>query len=335
MFDKKSVLEVREEMPKKSTFLRDEFFGEEKKYWTDEVSIETKKNGIPILPIVTENSEGTLMTNGIIKREKLKIPRMNPVHIINADEIYNDREAGEDPNQEPDIEAKTDRKIIEKLVLQEAALSRSEEFQASTILFKGKTDLIGLDDLGNRKSYNVDFGITNKFVLDLTEGWKNSNANPFKTLDKMMRTHALSQRPFEKIIMGKGAVELLEWHNITLKLLNTEGWKLFNFDPEQYSAVGARYIGTYKGHPIYEYQNQYEDEGKLYDMIPEFGVSIASKGNERKYGRIINLKNPVPPTDRISYESRDEKAIKVETETKVILTPYDVSAIVIADVEGV
>ena len=66
MFDKKTVLEVREDIPKKSTFLRDEFFNDERKYWTDTIIIESKKNGIPILPIVTENSQGTLMTNGVV-----------------------------------------------------------------------------------------------------------------------------------------------------------------------------------------------------------------------------------------------------------------------------
>ena len=78
-----------------------------------------------------------------------------------------------------------------------------------------------------------------------------------------------------------------------------------------------------------------KDNGVLKDMIPEFGVSMASKGNHRKYGRIINLKDPIPPTDRISYEARETKAIKVETETKVMLVPNDVSAFVTADVEGV
>ena len=73
MFDKKTVLEVREDIPKKSTFLRDEFFNDERKYWTDTIIIESKKNGIPILPIVTENSQGTLMTSGVVKRDTLKI----------------------------------------------------------------------------------------------------------------------------------------------------------------------------------------------------------------------------------------------------------------------
>ena len=45
MFDKKTVLEVREDIPKKSTFLRDEFFNDERKYWTDTIIIESKKNG--------------------------------------------------------------------------------------------------------------------------------------------------------------------------------------------------------------------------------------------------------------------------------------------------
>ncbi len=335
MFDKKTVLEVREDIPKKSTFLRDEYFNDERKYWTDEILIETKKNGIPILPIVTENSEGTLMTNGVVKRERLKVPRMNPYHVINAEEIYEDREAGEDPNQEPDIEAKTDRLISEKLVFQEEALSRSEELQAAQIMFKNILKLKGLDDFGNKKEYTVDYQMPNKIILDLTNGWTNNNANPFKTLDEMLRLQALSQRPLNKIIMGKGAVDLLQWHNTTLKLLDINAWKLFNFDPEQYSAVGARYIGTYKGHHIFEYQNQYEEDGVLKDMIPDFGVAMAPKGNQRKYGRIINLKNPVPPTDRISYEAREEKAIRVETETKVILVPLDVSGFVTADVEGV
>lgn len=335
MFDKKTVLEVREDIPKKSTFLRDEFFNDERKYWTDTIIIESKKNGIPILPIVTENSQGTLMTNGVVKRDTLKIPRINPFHVINAEEIYEDREVGEDPNQEPDVEAKTDKKIAEKLVLQEEAISRSEELQAAQIMFLAILKLKGLDDFGNAKEYTVDYKMPNKFVLNKTDGWTNSGANPFKTLDMMLRTHALSQRPLDKIIMGKGAVDLLQWHNETLKMLDINGWKLFNFDPEKYNAVGARYIGTYKGYPIYEYQNQYEDNGVLKDMIPEFGVSMASKGNQRKYGRIINLKDPIPPTDRISYEVRETKAIKVETETKVMLVPNDVSAFVTADVEGV
>ena len=335
MFDKKSVLEVREDMPKQSTFLRDEYFSEEKKYWTDEVVIETKKNGIPVLPIVTENSEGTLMTNSVVKRQTLIIPRMNPFHIINSDEIYKDREAGENPNEEPDVEAKIDKKISEKLVLQEKALSRSEELQAAQILFKGITNLVGFDDLGNKKSYMVDYGITNKTVLTSGNGWTNPSVNPFLTLDNMLRTHALSQMPVNKIVMGKGAIDALKWHDKILKLLDINGWKLLNFDPEQYNGLGARYIGTYMGYPIYEYQNQYEEDGVIKQMVPDYGVSVASRGNEIKYGRIMDLEVPTPPTDRISYEAREKKAIKVETETKVILVPYDVSSIVIADVEGV
>lgn len=255
IYQPRHLAEVVRSAPPVHTFLRDTFFKNVKTFATKEVDIDIVKGDREMAAFVHPKlGAETLDAEGY--ETKSYIPPMVNPDIVTTAEDYMNRAPGETIYSERTPAQRAAEQLVREYQRLDDSISRREEWMCAQALTTGAIQIVG-------KGVNeeIDFGFTNKVVLNGTEQWGQSGADILGMLEDwvdMVYTNGFAN--VDRIICGRTALKLLKNDKGILEKMDNRRYQTGEFNARDLPN-GVRYHGylTDSGLEIYSYKEVYVD----------------------------------------------------------------------------
>lgn len=297
-FTTRALLPLVSEDKRAESFLRDHFFSDVQTYETRLVEFDVLNDQRQTALPVDMDEGGSILKDYGFKNYRFEAPYFAPETITTAEDIIDNRMAGETVYTTKRAEERLGEKVGRDLRKLEKALTRAEEWMCAQVLAYGKIQL-----RSHGRASTIDFwedlqsADQPKTTLSGTALWSApTTANPFKDLRKARRDiiEASGISPTEAI-MGAEAIEaFLAYLDASNQHLDLRRMELGYIKPEML-ANGATYWGRLldSGLDIYSYDATVNIDGTKTYVLPSKAVIIGSPdvGTSMTYGPCPLLKN--------------------------------------------
>ena len=155
-----------------STFLIDTFFKDQTPSPTKKVVIDFVKEGAPLAAFVHPKNPVGIMENDGYETKEFTTPLLAPTRVLDEERIST-RMAGEDPHLSKTEATRAGKYVIEDLTKNINSIKRRMEWMANQAIFGGKIPIKSSD-----LDYEIDFGFTNKEVLEDKAKWNETDSDP-------------------------------------------------------------------------------------------------------------------------------------------------------------
>ncbi len=278
IYQPRYLAEVVRSAPPVHTFLRDTFFTNVKTFPTERVDIDIVKGDREMAAFVHPKLGAETMELEGYETKSYKPPMVNP-DLVTTAENYMKRSPGEIIYSGKTPEQRAAEQLASEYKRLDDAISRREEWMCAQVLTTGAIHVKGkgLDE-------EIDFGLTNKVVLEGTQRWGQSGADILGQLEDWVDdVYTNGFANVDRIICGKDALKLLKNDKGILEKLDNRRYQAGEFNARDLPN-GVRYHGylTDSGLEIYSYKEVYVDraEGdgkpKVRKMIPDNAIILIS-----------------------------------------------------------
>jgi len=276
-----------------TSFLKRTFFPDGDTFVTDEVLLDFQKGKRKMAPFVAPRVGGITQEREGFKTEKYLAPKIAPQRIITIDDLVT-RGLGENvisdktpAQRQVDLLAKDIRELSDQII-------RRQEWMCAQALRHGKIIMKGYIDQRdtNYVEQVLDFGFTNKEVLEGTDRW-GQGGDIYEDLENWkLEVTKKTDAMVDMAILGRGALKAFRNDEKIQKYMDIRNMNNIEYKP-QYRGDGVSYIGRIAelNLDIYTYDSWYIDDDKvLQPYIPEDTVILAKANlGETLYGAITQL----------------------------------------------
>ena len=276
-----------------TSFLKRTFFPDGDTFVTDEVLLDFQKGKRKMAPFVAPRVGGITQEREGFKTEKYLAPKIAPQRIITIDDLVT-RGLGENvisdktpAQRQVDLLAKDIRELNDQII-------RRQEWMCAQALRHGKIIMKGYIDQRdtNYVEQVLDFGFTNKEVLEGTDRW-GQGGDIYEDLENWkLEVTKKTDAMVDMAILGRGALKAFRNDEKIQKYMDIRNMNNIEYKP-QYRGDGVSYIGRIAelNLDIYTYDSWYIDDDKvLQPYIPEDTVILAKANlGETLYGAITQL----------------------------------------------
>ena len=322
---------------KPKTFIRDNFFKNEKTHELQKFEIEFRKGRELVAPYVSEFIPGTEMIKNTYESKFYKAPKVAPMRTFTAHELFFEKLAGETIYGGKSPDERRAELLANSLRDFEEQITRREEIMCIEALFNGKVLVEG-----EGVKDEITYGTIN--TITPTTLWSNlAGADIIADLSAAINDigEKTGLRP-EMIVVDPVAASYIMNNEKLKNLLDLRNYNIGELAPKDLPS-GAMYVGTLApfGLPIYSYQNQVSTlnaDGKTLTtkkLIPEGTVLLAPSNNVMHYGAAADVEKGIIVGKRTVFQDQDSKSntVEIRTESRPLPVIYDLDAIRILKVK--
>ncbi|MFP9128534.1 major capsid protein [Niallia sp. BSM11] len=276
-----------------TSFLKRTFFPDGDTFVTDEVLLDFQKGKRKMAPFVAPRVGGITQERDGFKTEKYLAPKIAPQRIITIDDLVT-RGLGENvisdktpAQRQVELLAKDIRELNDQI-------TRRQEWMCAQALRHGKIIMKGYIDQRdtNYVEQVLDFGFTNKEVLEGTDRW-GQGGNIYEDLENWkLEVTKKTDAMVDMAMLGRGALKAFRNDEKIQKYMDIRNMNNIEYKP-QYKGDGVSYIGRIAelNLDIYTYDSWYLDDDKVMQpYIPDDTVILAKANlGETLYGAITQL----------------------------------------------
>lgn len=258
IFTPRTLGRLVQRIPKRSTFLINTFFTDETPHVTETIEVDFKKGNRRMAPFVHPVRGGKTIENEGYQTKSYKTPLLAPNKVTTAQDLLS-RMAGENPYSGVTPADRAIKKLGDDFIELEDMIARRKEYMAASVIFGGKIPIIGegLNEV-------IDFGFTNKEVLDGTtkKKWSNAASDPRADLkrwrEKVQKTGFTNPNI---VVFASDVADVFINHEKVKSVLDVRNYALGTIAPKQ-TQPGVTYIGTDHelGVDYYSYNEWYLDD---------------------------------------------------------------------------
>jgi hypothetical protein len=291
----RALLALIEPFDQPSQFLLDTFFPDEQTFDSEEVYFDKLSNTRQLAPFVSPLVAGKPMRSRGHVTKCFKPAYVKPFHAVEPAKALK-RRAGERLGGELSPERRRDLAVADNLLIEDQAISRTEEWMASQILRTGSVTVEGED----YPTQVVDFGRDSSLTVALTSTarWGETGVDPLSTLRTWGANVAnLSGAAPRLGILDPLAAELFQNDAGVREILDNRRQASGSIELSPLISAGngeeVAYIGSIGQFEFYQYQQIYNDRvtGAATKMLPDYTVLLgAPKTGQgvRTYGAILD-----------------------------------------------
>ena len=319
---------------KANRFLLDLLFGRVEMSNAEYIDIDIVKGKRRIAPFVAPVVEGKAVESRGFTTNSYKPAYIKQKFATSADEILNNRSAGEAVYAMGTPAQRAAAKLAEELADHEDMVSRREEWMAAQALTSGKVSVVG-EGINQVVDFQLD--ATHNVTLTGTDLWTDqTNSDPLSDLRTwiklVLKDSGINPNVF---IAGTDVIEALVNHPKVKDLLDTRRVDMGMIDPMEL-APGVAYYGTLKSNgvtlDVYSYDEWYvDDNGDEQPMIPagKFILTSTKADFRRHYGAIKDLKAGLMAMPRFvkSWENEDPSVRYVLMQSAPLPAPHQIDAV--------
>lgn len=295
LFETRTLLEPLMELRPPRTFLLKMFFKVIREFDTKHVDLDTFTGKRRRATYTHRRGQGQEVEKQGFKTRTLEPPYVKPKMPTQADDLLNRRPGDVLHNNNVSNVDRAAKELAENLADLDMMIQRTEEIQASEILFD---DLLQVRDIKGKEIVgDITFnraGTLNNFTP--ATDWADGASDPFADLREMRRR--IKQESGERadvVVMPHDVTDVFLRNTEVKAQLDNRRFELGSIRMEIQNETGAIFIGTVQGFDIWEHTEWFFDDVTKaeIEIIPAGTVLVGSTGAraERLYGAISDISN--------------------------------------------